>query len=216
MAKKFMTTEEIQVKRIMNVLKKFPVDYWVELREHEENLLHIIKAQIMGLPRRQKLNDDLILRSVDLFIQLFEYESSVSSKGNEADDDTDDNSSVEKTKSFNAPGWERLPQSPLSPRVVRDRRALPAPTPGQESLSTLYPETDATCRSEQSSCSIGSPLAESTVVIYLTPIANLYGDQQVPLSLEEEMEFDRIAEVQVENGSQELANNNAYVQLMEE
>ena len=241
MARIFKTQDEIMRNRINDVLKKFPVDYWTNLRKFEENLIFIIKSQILGLTRRQQISDSMILQTVDLFIQLYEYESSVSSIGNVADGESDDDSTMTKTKSFNAPLYERLPESPPTPVIHRPRhQALQAPAEASEQ-ETEYPSSDASSNGSRTELeeTIYAPQAAQTIFVppaeamghfppelestrveftmLFVPVPNLYGEANVPMTLTEQADFNDVADQQLDdNGSQELQNNNAYVALHEE
>lgn len=246
MVRALVSREETVNKRIWQACERFQYDDLANLREKEENLIIFIRESIVCLTPRQRavFTDEFLLQSVDLWLQLNKDDSSVSSLGNLADDSSNEDSTIDLSRrSFNAPGWERLPASPPTPRIYRQRHvALPRPEQ-PDAQSSTEPETDATNWSEKSYAPAPEspiytndfsavnpennpfnddfngndvPLAQSTFVIYLTPVANLYGDQEVPMTLEEEAQFSALAENQLENYPQELQNNNAYVALNEE
>ena len=268
MPRQYQTLEETQIARIMNVLKTESIDYWSNMREFPENLIIRIRRPMGTFTRRNQITDDLILKSVDMFIRLFEDESSRSSLGNIADDSDEEGSSMDLTRrSFNAPGWQRLPASPPTPIIYRERHvALPRPE-NPTDQSTTDPETDATYWSNKSYAQapqspdydfeavnaennpqlvpqmapqmapqvdlqnntflnpeipdqfVPNNYMESTrldATIILVPIPNLYGEEPIPLTLQEESEFANAISSQLSNGSAELTNQNAFVQLHEE
>ena len=250
MVRALVSREETVNKRIWKACEKFQYDDLANLREKEENLILIFRQMVVCLTPRQRsvFTDQFLLQSVDLWLQLNKDESSISSLGNVADDSEQEGSDMDLTRrSFNAPGWERLPASPPTPRIYRQRHvALPPPENPDSEIST-EPQTDATIWSNKSyapaphspvytsdftavnqnpfndglnetlDLANAVPVAQSTFVLYLTPIANLFHEQEVPLSLEEEAEFNAIADGQLNQiGSQEIQNYNSYVQLNEE
>lgn len=241
--------QQLLINRIFDILKNGKIEDWRNLVENQENLVIIIKSQIGSLTRRlkQALTNELIMEAVQTFIQL-EDDSSVSSLGNIADESSIEDLSMDfSRRSFNAPGWQRLPASPATPTIYRRRHvALPQPENPDPETST-EPQTDATLWSDKSHDPapaspeyMGSqdfsvnqnpfnnglienldpanavPVAQSTFILYLTPVSNLFNDQEVPLSLQEEADFNAMADGQLnEIGSPEINNYNSYVQLNE-
>ena len=242
MARKFISREETMRRRIQTILEnRQDISYWSNLFEHQENLIFIVRQQLGIATRSQNISDDFIIQQVGVWLQFNTDVSSISSLGNIADDDSDNNSTMDKSKSFNAPLYERLPESPPTPVIHRPRhQALQAPAEASEQ-ETEYPSSDASSNGSRTELeeTIYAPQAAQTIFVppaeamghfppelestrveftmLFVPVPNLYGEANVPMTLTEQADFNDVADQQLDdNGSQELQNNNGYIQLNEE
>ena len=238
MVRPVLSRQETMKRRIQTILEnRDDVNYWSNLYEHQDNLVFIIRSQLIGTTRSQAIDDEFIIRQVGLWLQFNTNVSSISSLGNVADDDSDQESSIEKTKSFNAPGWERLPESPPTPVIHRERHRPLQPPSETTEADTEYPNTDASGEGSRTDESVHfqpnaptivipaaeameaiPPSLESTRIefqLLMIPVPTLYGNVDIGMTLEEEAEFNDMADNQPSNGSEELANYNSYIQLEE-